>query len=1338
MRRVPVTVKGWVGASGYAGSQLVDAFRVTPDTAACTAAHRAGLDSSDVEIAISGTGLVRTVTVDSDEAGTVTVRVSCTAPEYDAVAADADFVFGERPRVRITGFGGASATRRAAGELTLSDGFTVSPSSSACTAAHSSGEDWERTWSDNASSSRTLEVSTSDESGTSTVEVTCTRSGYDPDVVTADFTVSLPKVVISGLVGGSRDAPGAMSGGFTVSPWSSACTAARSAGTITAGESGVSTSGAGRPERTVEVTATATGSLTVEVTCTRSGHTPASGTAEFTVRRVPVTVKGWVGASGYAGSQLVDAFRVTPDTAACTAAHRAGLDSSDVEIAISGTGLVRTVTVDSDEAGTVTVRVSCTAPEYDAVAADADFVFGERPGTAGLPRVEISGLGGDADASASLGDDFEVSPAAADCTAAVSGLAATASFADSTGESRTVTVTVTGAGTGTAKVEVTCTASGHAPATASAEFVRTGDCSADLGSLGAGTITRTGTIAAAGSCRSWKKGTSTSPHWARRFTLRVPVASRLTIDASSPAVDTYLYVLRGNGSAATVHAQNKDRPQGAANTGDARMQNTPARPGLTYVIEVTTDTARATGTFTLTVTTAPDQPPVVITDLADAAVTGRGTLTAAGTFTVEPADAACTATAAGATPSVTKTGTPGERTVSVTLPAPFSHEVTVTCTADSRSPASAAATFAGRLREVSVDGLDETVATLTGRGLRYGTDKITVDPPHANCSVTTDGHGVGRTWVSSRGPTRVVLVYLQRDGAADVTVTCTALNHSPGTDEALFSDGPRPQIGDVTAKFAPADACTATATLEVDAAHSCTLAEGGSLAVTLTATVDSAAIAVSWDTTGAVTATPASMPAATPVIGPDNAATGDWQRTHTATLACTDDGAATATVTAGRYPADDTHTTHIGIDCKQQVQISGLHDTTAYSTPGTAATVTDAFTVDPATADCTAAPTGTVTAPDPRRPQERLLSAQITAGTAATVTVTCTDDGRAEGTASAVLSGVAADCDDSLGSLVHGVTVTRDATVAANGGCTSAGRGLSGTFYARRHTFTLDAAARVSVGLAAASDAAPLDTYVVLYRGLDATAGAVLHSDGSGPGSDSRLRNLRLGAGDYTIEATTATAQAVGGYRLEVRALYNSPVRISGLADASGAGTGAVTVSEPFTVSPSTAACTATPDAASVTAGSGRRRTVTATIDAPGPLPVTVTCMAAGRGPARQQATLTHADALTTITARTITSGGECETARTRRGIDAAYRCGLPPKLRRVWGEDQVRCQRQPRTRRNQTQPPHVTGILVCGAARRLPLRAADRRASRRRAGRVSAAGWLASSGSEVGCGRIG
>ena len=265
-------------------------------------------------------------------------------------------------------------------------------------------------------------------------------------------------------------------------------------------------------------------------------------------------------------------------------------------------------------------------------------------------------------------------------------------------------------------------------------------------------------------------------------------------------------------------------------------------------------------------------------------------------------------------------------------------------------------------------------------------------------------------------------------------------------------------------------------------------------------------------------------------------------------------------------------------------------------------------------------------------------------------------EGRADSTQDVELAGVASDCDDPLGSVIHGVTV-RDGTIANDPGCVSAGRGLSGTFYARRHTFTLDAAARVTVDI---SGEAGVDAYVVLYRGHDAAAAAVLRrDDNSGPSSDPRLRGVRLAAGDYTIEATTAQAQATGGYRVTLRAAYVSPVRISGLADAAGAGTGAVTVTEPFTVTPAAAACTASPPAASVAAGSGRRRAVSATLDGPGSLEVTVTCTAARRGPAAADLTLTHAGALTSIAARITAGGGECTATRAPRRVDAAYRCTI-------------------------------------------------------------------------------
>ena len=338
------------------------------------------------------------------------------------------------------------------------------------------------------------------------------------------------------------------------------------------------------------------------------------------------------------------------------------------------------------------------------------------------------------------------------------------------------------------------------------------------------------------------------------------------------------------------------------------------------------------------------------------------------------------------------------------------------------------------------------------------------------------------------------------------------------------------------------------------------------------------------------------------------------------------------------------------------MRIDGLDDAAGHGKTGAAVTVAEEFTVTPADAECAAAPVGAVTAPDPARPQHRLLSAEVTAGAAVTVTVTCTADGRTDSTQDVELAGVASDCDDPLGSVIHGVTV-RDGTIANDPGCVSAGRGLSGTFFARRHTLTLDAAARVTVDV---SGEAGVDAYVVLYRGHDAAAAAVLRrDDNSGPSSDPRLRGVRLAAGDYTIEATTAQAQATGGYRVTLRAVYGSPVRISGLADAAGAGTGAVTVTEPFTVTPAAAACTASPPAASVAAGSGRRRAVSATLDGPGSLEVTVTCTAARRGPAAADLTLTHAGALTSIAARVTAGGGECTATRAPRRVDAAYRCTI-------------------------------------------------------------------------------
>ncbi|WP_419910135.1 pre-peptidase C-terminal domain-containing protein [Candidatus Poriferisodalis sp.] len=649
------------------------------------------------------------------------------------------------------------------------------------------------------------------------------------------------------------------------------------------------------------------------------------------------------------------------------------------------------------------------------------------------------------------------------------------------------------------------------------------DCSEALGALGSGTVTRTGTWAAG--CKSSQKHTDQVPYWAYSYTFSVAGAATLDIDAVS-AGDPHVYVIDSDGT--VVGSDDDSGPDGR----DSRIRGLSLTAGA-YTVEVTTGTERTTGAFTLTVTTALDEPPVVITDLADATVTGSGTLTAADTFTVEPADATCAATAAaaGVTLSVAKTGTPAERTVSLTLAAPFSHRVTVTCDAEDRSPTTAEATLAGRLRVVSVTGLEDSVPV---GGASYALDTFTVDPATARCTGTAAGRGAGTPWVSSLSATRTVLVRLGPGAAATVTVTCTAPDYSPGVAEAVFSAEPRPQIGTVTATFAPDDACTVTAAQDADAAHSCTLAQGSTLAVTLTATADSAAIAASWDTTSTITATPGSVPAATPVIGSDNAAVGNWQITATAALACTADGAATATVTAGRHPADDTHTTHIGIDCQAPVRIYGLADATATATGTGKTTVASGFVVLPATAACTTSP-GAATV-EPESGAQRTVSARLDAPDTLHVTLTCGAAGYADTTRTVTLT-AQLPCSEHLGALAAGKTV-RSGTITADTACVSANRS-PGTHYARRHTFTLGAAGWVTVDLAKAA-ASSLDPYVLLLNGhsRNGSGTALAHNDNHASSTDSRIARRFLQPGPYTIEATTSGPGGRGAYRLTIAVDY--------------------------------------------------------------------------------------------------------------------------------------------------------------------------------------------------------
>ena len=296
---------------------------------------------------------------------------------------------------------------------------------------------------------------------------------------------------------------------------------------------------------------------------------------------------------------------------------------------------------------------------------------------------------------------------------------------------------------------------------------------------------------------------------------------------------------------------------------------------------------------------------------------------------------------------------------------------------------------------------------------------------------------------------------------------------------------------------------------------------------------------------------------------------------------------------------------------------------------------------------------------------------------AAAATVSCTADGTLTLTAAAgvhkrsvtvaVACGAvspAVACDDPLGALPDGVT-SRSGTITADADCITAHRGRSGTYYTRRHTFTLGAAAQVTVELgSAASNRSRLDTYLILLEGhtgdSDATVTAS-NDDKDSSSTDSRIAE-KLPAGDYTIEATAWGPSRTGGYKLTVDAEHDKHVKISGLAGTAKAGTGTVAVTAAFTVAPAAAKCTAMPATATITDGVGAAdRSVSADIAAPGSLAVTVDCTAPGHTASTQTVTLTAklTAGIITIGARAL-DGGECDTAETvPDSADVAYGCTM-------------------------------------------------------------------------------
>ncbi len=99
----------------------------------------------------------------------------------------------------------------------------------------------------------------------------------------------------------------------------------------------------------------------------------------------------------------------------------------------------------------------------------------------------------------------------------------------------------------------------------------------------------------------------------------------------------------------------------------------------------------------------------------------------------------------------------------------------------------------------------------------------------------------------------------------------------------------------------------------------------------------------------------------------------------------------------------------------------------------------------------------------------------------------------------------------------------------------SDGGGRAGSdYYASFYTFTLREAADVTISLSSDDDP-PVDTFLYLREGSGSDGRLVAHNDDLSSGDrNSRIEDEPLGAGTYTIEATTYDAESAGNFTLVV------------------------------------------------------------------------------------------------------------------------------------------------------------------------------------------------------------
>ena len=284
------------------------------------------------------------------------------------------------------------------------------------------------------------------------------------------------------------------------------------------------------------------------------------------------------------------------------------------------------------------------------------------------------------------------------------------------------------------------------------------ECTTALGTLGAGTVTRSGTWATG--CTSVHKSTDQVPYWAWRYTFTLTAAATLDLDAAS-AGDPHVFITDSEG---TVVGSDDDS---GADGRDSRIRGLSLRPGP-HTVEVTTGSERSTGRFTLTLRLAAAVGGVRISGFGAAEGTpavGKNAVVVSSGFTVSPAGATCASSPAGAAVSPSSGA---QRTASLSVAAATSVTVTVTCTSGAHR-GTASAVFKANAAPVRISGLSDASAPAGDAATAVVSSGFAVSPAGASCAAAPAGARVA----PATGARRTASLAVAKGTTVTVTVTCS-------------------------------------------------------------------------------------------------------------------------------------------------------------------------------------------------------------------------------------------------------------------------------------------------------------------------------------------------------------------------------------------------------------------------------------------------------------------------------------------------------------------------------------------------------------------------------------